>query len=122
MPDTDDTTSSALQARTDYRRAAAGYDAAFERALAEALFDTIADASRVTDRDVVALRSSETIAALCSLLITIAATRPGMDVPSRQREFAEQLAKRVRRGLAQCRGDPDFAEALFATMQAEGSA
>ena len=107
---------------TSHARAVAGYDPEFEAALAEAIFATIASASMLTDRNTVALRSSETVAALVSVLVTIAATRPGMDVPSVRREFTEQLAKRVRRGLAQCRDDADFREAVLAATPVEGRA
>jgi hypothetical protein len=94
---TDTVHGSGPQARTTYARAAAGYDSEFEQALAAALFDTIAAASSVTDRN-------------------------GMDVPSRQREFAEQLARRFRRGLQQCSADPDFAQSVSAATPAEGHA
>jgi hypothetical protein len=92
--------------RTSYARAAAGYDADFRKRLADAICTAIAETSLCTDAKVLCLRTGETRDALVDCLITVMALSPHYDVPSHLREFAEQLARKIRREVARQRADP----------------
>jgi hypothetical protein len=97
-----------------YARAAAGYDVEFRRSLTEAICKAIAEASLVTDASILCLRTGETRDALVDVLITTMALTPHYDVPSHLREFAEALAKKIRRDVARLRADPcPEAETMF---------
>ena len=90
--------------RTDYARAAAGFDPEFRAALRDEIVTAIAKVSIVTDdAKIMALRTTETIEALTECLIAFTALCPQFDVPSELRKFAEGLSKRVRRGVADAR-------------------
>jgi hypothetical protein len=89
--------------RTTFGRACAGYDATLERALADEITLVIARASLTTDRNVLAIRTGETIAALATCITATLALVPNVDVPSRLREMVEQIAKRIRRDAAKAR-------------------
>jgi len=93
--------------RTTYARATREYDTEFQQALVGEIITAIAKASMVTDPDlrVMALRVGETLEALTSLLISFAAMSPHFDTPSHLREFAEDLAKRVRREVGKARAE-----------------
>ena len=91
--------------RTTFERACAGYDAEFERALADVITLAIARASLVTDKNVIAIRTGETIAALATCLAMMLSLVPDADVPSRLREMVEQLAKRIRRDAAKAKAE-----------------
>jgi hypothetical protein len=100
--------------RTTYSRAAAGYDGDFHKYLSGEIFDAIARASLVTDAHVMVFRTGETRDALIDCLITVMALTPHYDVPSHVREFAERLAKKIRRDVAKLRADPpEEAERIF---------
>jgi hypothetical protein len=100
--------------RTSFARAAAGYDDEFRKRLADALFTAIAETSLVTDANVMAIRTGETRDALVDCLITVMAMSPHYDVPSHLREFAEHLAKKIRRDVTRLRADPPpEAERIF---------
>jgi hypothetical protein len=92
-------------ARTNYARAVAGYDDDFRKRLAGAILTAIAETSLVTDAKVMCLRTGETRDALVDCLITIMALTPFYDVPSHLREYAEQLAKKIRRDVARHRAE-----------------
>jgi hypothetical protein len=91
--------------RTTYERATREYDEKFKRDLISAITTAIFDASMCTDTElrVLALRVGETTEALLSVLISFAAISPQFDTPSHLREYAESIAKRVRRDVAQAR-------------------
>jgi hypothetical protein len=91
--------------RTSFQRACAAYDPAFERALADEITLAIARASLVTDQNVMAIRTSETIAALATCLAMTLSLVPDADVPSRLREMVDQLAKRIRRDAAKAKAE-----------------
>jgi hypothetical protein len=107
--------------RTTYARAQAGYDVEFERVLADAIIETIATKSLVTDANIMALRLGETAAALVIVLEMIMGLSPTMDTPSELRKFAEHTAKRLRKNITKLRADPEFAASVFGARK-EGSA
>ena len=90
--------------RTTYARATASYDDDFRRRLIEEIITAIAKASLVTDANVMA-RTGEMIEALTSCLIATASLIPHFGTPSHLREFAGELAKRVRREVAKARAE-----------------
>jgi hypothetical protein len=77
----------------------------FRQHLAAEFIATIVRESRVADANVIALRTAETLDALADILITTLAMVPAMDTPSRLREAAEALCKRVRREVARARAE-----------------
>jgi hypothetical protein len=100
--------------RTNYARASAGYDDAFRKHLADAICKAIAETSLISDASLIVLRTVESRDALVDVLITIMGLSPFYDTPSRLREFAEHLAKKVKRDVARLRADPPReAETLF---------
>jgi hypothetical protein len=88
--------------RTTYARATASYDD-FRR-LIEEIITAIAKASLVTDANVMA-RTGEMIEALTSCLIATASLTQHFGTPSHLREFAEELAKGVRREVAKAQAE-----------------
>jgi hypothetical protein len=67
------------------------------------------------------LRTGETRDALVDCLITVMSLTPHYDTPSHLREFAEALAKKIRRDVARLRADPPReAETLFG-FRSEGN-
>ena len=105
--------------RTSYARATAGFDPEFRRTLAAEILAAVAKASIVSDANVMAIRTTETLDALADVLITVLAMVPRMDVPSELRKTAEALAKRVQRDVARARAE-GVADILGA--QREGNA
>ena len=91
--------------RTTYARATALYDDDFRRRLIEEIITAIAKASLVTDANVMAIRTGEMIEALTSCLIATASLIPHFGTPSHLREFAGELAKRVRREVAKAQAE-----------------
>lgn len=96
--------------RTDYATATRGYDAAFEHALAAAITTAIAEASRVTDAPVMALRTGETVAALTTTLAGMLALTPAARSPTALRHAVDEIAKRLRRLAAAAAADPSVRE------------
>jgi hypothetical protein len=68
-----------------------------------------------------AIRTGETLEALISCMISFVAMSPHFDTPSHLREFAEGLAKRVRREVAKARAG-GFCEDFIFGAQKGGSA
>jgi hypothetical protein len=99
-------------ARTTYDRAARGYDAAFNAALQDAIATAIFDTSRVTDANAVAIRTTETTDALVVALAGVLALRPEARVPSQLRHLVGDIARRLRRNVAQFRSDEEFRSAV----------
>ena len=89
--------------RTTYARATASYDDDFRRSLKE-IITAIAKAPLATDANVMA-RTGEMIEVLTSCLIATASLTPHFGTPSHLREFAEELAKRVRREVAKAQAE-----------------
>ena len=94
--------------RTTWARGRAGYDDDFRRHLVAEVVTAIANASLVTDANVMALRVGETVEALTTVMISFAAMSPHFDTPSHLREFAETTAKRIRREVARARAESVF--------------
>jgi hypothetical protein len=99
--------------RTTYARATASYDDDFRRRLIEEIITAIAKASLVTDANVMAIRTGEMIEALTSCLIATAALTPHFDTPRHLREFAAELAKRIRREVAKARAEGFCSDFVF---------
>jgi hypothetical protein len=108
-----DKTSEPPGARTTWARAQAGVDPDFKRHLNAKNIESIAKASMVTDANVMALRTGETLEALTGCLISFAAMSPHFDTPSHLREFAEELAKRITRDVAKARAEGYCADFIF---------
>jgi hypothetical protein len=89
--------------RPSLERARAGYDEAFREHLAAEIMSTIARESLVADANILALRTTETADALADILCTVLTLVPDMSVPSRPREAAEQLTKKIRRDVGKAR-------------------
>src|SRR5262245_60814299 len=98
------------RAPTTYARAVAGYDDAFERALADVITTAIAKTSVVTDAPVMALRTGETIAALTSALASVLAPTLAARSPTALRRAVDDIAKRLRRQAAAAAADPTTRE------------
>jgi hypothetical protein len=102
------------ESRTTFERATAGYDDEFRKRLVDAIIRAVAEASILSDANVMCLRTGETRDALVDCLITIMAMAPYYDVPSHLREDAERLAKKIRRDVARLRAEPcPEAERMF---------
>jgi hypothetical protein len=99
--------------RTSYARATAAYDPAFEQLLADAIIETIAAKSLVSDANVMVLRTGETAAALVFVLEMVMGLSPTMDTPSEVRKFAAHTAKRLRKNIAKLRANPEFGVDVF---------
>jgi hypothetical protein len=108
--------------RTTYAHAVREYDREFQQHLTSAILHAIAEASIVTDSDlrVMALRVGETLEALTTVLISFAAMSPHFDVPSHLREFAETLAKRIRRDVGKARADGGLGRDFIVGAQSRG--
>jgi hypothetical protein len=100
-------------ARTTYERAVREYDDEFKRHLIEEIITAVAKASIVTDCNVMALRTGETVEALIVCLISFAAMSPHFDTPSHLREFAESTAKRIRREVGKARAEGFYEDFVF---------
>jgi heme exporter protein D len=93
--------------RTTYDQATREYDPDFERAVANAVIEAIAQVSRVTDANVMVLRVGEIIAALVTVLATTIALSPAVTrSPTQKRKFLDETAKRLRRQAMQAADDP----------------
>jgi hypothetical protein len=112
--------------RTTYQRAAAGYDPDFERALVDELGTTLATASLCTDTKVMAVRISESIGALTTILAGLVALTPAAArSPTATRKLIDQIAKDLRRQVAQARADSevrDFVKRCFRNGDVRGRA
>jgi hypothetical protein len=99
---------SPASSQTSYERATASYDAAHAAALLEAIATAILQASRVSDAECVAIRTSEMTDALVQALTLVLALRPEARVPSQLRHLVDDIARRLRSGALACRSDPEF--------------
>jgi hypothetical protein len=99
--------------RTTLARATAGYDEAFERSLVDAVTIAIADASRATDANCIALRTAETASALVTCLAGILAMSPAATrSPTALRRVIDEIGKRLRRRIASAERSPELADFL----------
>jgi hypothetical protein len=74
------------------------------------------------DANVIALTTGETCEALIACLISFAAMSPHFDTPSHLREFAETLAKRVRRDVAKACAEGFCSDFIMGTQRQGESA
>jgi hypothetical protein len=105
--------------RTSY---ANGYGEIFRQRLTDAIVTAIAEASMVIDANVMCMRTGETRDALVDCLITVMSLTPYHDTPSRLREDAESLAKKIRRDVARIRAEPCPEAERFFGFRKEGRA
>jgi len=82
-----------------------GYDEGHEARLVDAIGAAITVASKVDDADVIAFRTAETANALTSCLIATLSLCADLDDPARLRRVVDQLAKRIRKGVATARAE-----------------
>jgi hypothetical protein len=84
-------------------RATEGYDEQFREHLAAAIITAIPEASRVSDQNTIAIRTTETCDALADVMGAMLTLNPAMSVPSKLRETCEALAKKLRVDVARAR-------------------
>jgi hypothetical protein len=110
--------------RTTYARAIAGYDEAHERELVEAITAAIAEASKITDANVIALRTGEISSALLTCLAGILAVSPSVTrSPTAMRKLIDELGKRLRLRVNRGQQDADaFRRRCFNGNDVEGNA
>jgi hypothetical protein len=106
--------------RTTFAAAGGGFDPNFRDALAAEITRTIARASITTDAPIMALRPRETIEALVAVLVSMCALSSQFDAPSELRQFAIDLAKRVRRDVGKLRAEQVGAE-IFGSQAVAGN-
>jgi hypothetical protein len=111
---------------TTFERARAGYDAEHEQSLAIAILEAIAETSRVSDVDCIAIRTAESASALLTVLATILAMSPAATrSPTAMRKTLEELGKRLRRQVASAEGSAelqDFVRRSFRNSDVGGRA
>jgi hypothetical protein len=94
--------------RTTYERATREYDPDFERAIAAAVTEAIAQVSRVTDANVMVLRVGEIIAALVTVLAGTIALSPAVTrSPTQLRKFLDETTKHLRQQTMQAADNAD---------------
>ena len=95
--------------RTSYTRATAGYDDAHERALGDAILNTIIKESTIDG--VVVIRTGEIAAALTGLLaMTLALSPSATRSPAAIREISERFRQKLERLARQAERDLDVYE------------
>jgi hypothetical protein len=95
--------------RTSYARAVAGFDDDYERALVEAITRAIAEASMVTDANIMVIRTGEAASALVTALASVLALSPAATrSPSAIRKTIDNLGKRLRRRVAAAESNADM--------------
>jgi hypothetical protein len=101
-----------------YARAAAGYDDNFERELVAAFLEAITSESRLTDCNVIAIRTAETASALLSALAFILALSPAASrSPTAIRKTMDELSKRLRRRVAAAESNQDLQDFIKRTFR-----
>jgi hypothetical protein len=99
--------------RFTYGRAVAGFDQEFEHELLEVITTAIAEASIVSDANVMAIRTGETASALITALAAVLAISPAAArSPTAIRHTIDELGKRLRRRIASAERDPSVQEFL----------
>jgi hypothetical protein len=112
-PSADDEQAGLDGPRTTIARARAGYDVAFERALAEAITAAVFATSHTTNANYIAIRTAETASALLTVLAGFLAMSPAAArSPTAIRRTVDVLGKRLRRRVAAAQSCPDMAEFL----------
>jgi len=110
--------------RTDYARATAGYDEAFERALVDVITTAIAEASRVTDAPIMVLRTGEIASALLTCLASTLALSPAATrSPTATRKLMDELRRRLLLRIRQGQAEADaFRARVFNGTDVGGAA
>ena len=111
-----------MRERTTYDRATLEYDVEHERALIEALTETIFKESLVSDCNAAVFRTGEIAQALltvlaCTLAMSPSATRS----PSALRETCDNFSKILRRKVSAAETNPDLHEFLRRTRWGTGT-
>jgi hypothetical protein len=97
-----------VTAPTDFERALAGYDPDHTTTLANAICKAIAEASLIPgEPPILALRTGEAADALMLALVQVMAMSPTTQSPTKLREFAENIRKRIIRDVPRAQSDPD---------------
>src|SRR5262245_54479032 len=92
--------------RTNYQRAVSAYDDEHERELLDAIVTAIAETSRVSDCNVMVLRTGEAASALISALAFILAASPSaVRSPAAIRKTMDELGEQLRRRVAAAEND-----------------
>lgn len=110
--------------RFTYDRAAAGYDEGFERALVDAITAAIAQASIVTDSNIMVIRTGETASALVTALASTLAMSPAATrSPAAVRKITDDIRRRLllRIGRGQAEADA-FRARVFDGLHTRGNA
>ena len=112
--------------RPSYQRAIAAYDDAHERALLDAIVTAIAETSRVSDCNVIVLRTGEAASALISALAFILAASPSaVRSPTGIRKTMDELGEQLRRRVAAAEANleaQDLVRRAFRSGDVGGSA
>jgi hypothetical protein len=93
-------------APNSFLRAYSGYEDAHRARLVQVISGAIAEASILTDVNVLAIRTGETADALVTVLAGVLALVPRLNTPQQQRLACEAIAKSLRQQLADARNDP----------------
>jgi hypothetical protein len=96
------------------------YDERFKRTLIREILDAIAKTSVLPGSNTVMLRAGETVEALLSTLIAMAAMSPAFDAPETLNQFAETTAKRIRREVAKARAQGRFDSIVLGAQRQGG--
>jgi hypothetical protein len=103
----------ATSSSTSYKRAVAGFDEDFERALVAAITTAITEISRASDANVICLRTGETASALLTVLAGMLAMSPAAArSPRAIRKTCDELQKRLRARVAHATADPELQDFL----------
>jgi hypothetical protein len=91
-----------------YERATAGYDEAHEQALVDAIIETIAKASLISEPPVLCLRTGEIASALTRTLALILAISPSaVRSPHAIRKMSEEMRRRLTKDAANAARNPE---------------
>ena len=104
--------------QTSYKRATLEYDVEHERALIEALTETIFKASLVTDANVGVFRTGEIAQALLTMLAcTLAISPSAVRSPAAIRKTCDDFGKSLRRKVSAVEQSADMQEFLRRTFR-----
>jgi hypothetical protein len=105
---------STLPPRGTFDRALSGYDDQHRQRLVEAIMTAIATESRCSDAKIMVMRTGEICDALILCLVGAMATSTAI-TPTKLRDFADQVRKRIIRGVPQFRENNEFLEFMSRT-------
>jgi len=110
---------------TTYERATRVYDDEHERELCDAIMRAIAETSRVSDANVMVIRTGEAASALVSVLAMVLAFSPAAaHSPTAIRKTVDELGKRLCRRVTAARASADVQDFIRRCFRndAEGNA